>query len=70
MKTHYRHVPASAAIFGEGVVDLDHHTACGYIRENVTKNGDNVDCKICLKSEHMKHYHQINATGTDSQGCI
>ncbi len=44
-------------------------TACGYVRDSVTRNMDDVDCKHCLRSKEMQHYHQLNRSLTDSQGC-
>ena len=70
MKTHYWHFPESSMTDSASIHIINHHTACGFVRSDVSRNGDKVDCKLCLKSDHMKHYHQINATGTDSQGCI
>jgi hypothetical protein len=55
---------------GQSEYDYFHSTACGYIREFVTKSDDAVTCFYCLRSESMKHYHQINNTLTDSQGCF
>lgn len=54
---------------GQTEHEFKHQSACGYVRENITTNMDNVDCKHCLNSIHMVHYHAINKTLTDSQGC-
>lgn len=69
MKTHYKVTGVDCRDGGQTEFEYSHQTACGYVRDNVTTNGDYVDCELCLKSEAMKHYHQINNTFTDSQGC-
>lgn len=68
-KTHYKVEGVDARNQGQTVFEYNHQTACGYVRENVTTNGDNVDCKWCLNSIHMVHYHAINGTLSDAQGC-
>jgi len=68
-KTHYKIRGVDARNAGQTDFEHTHQTACGYVRDSVTTNGDNVDCKLCLKSIHMIHYHAINKTFTDSQGC-
>ena len=67
-KTHYRVTDVDYREQGQTEYQYTHQTACGYVRDGVTRNGDLVDCKLCLRSEGMKHYHQINGTFTDSQG--
>ena len=62
-KTHYKVTGVDDRQQGQN------QTACGYVRDNVSSNGDEVDCKLCLNSIHMVHYHAINGTITDSQGC-
>lgn len=69
MKTHLKIVGVDCRNMGQSEYDFTHQTACGYVRDNVTTNEDDVDCKLCLRSEEMKHYHQINSALTDSQGC-
>lgn len=68
-KTHYQNTDIDCRSQGQTEYEYRHSTACGYVRENVTRNGDSVDCKLCLNSIHMVHYHAINKTFTDSQGC-
>lgn len=68
-KTHYKVHGVDARNLGQTEFEYTHQTACGYVRDNVTTNGDHVDCKLCLRSEDMKHYHQTNGTFSDSQGC-
>lgn len=69
-KTHLKVSGVDARCMGQSNYDYNHQTACGYVRDNVTRNEDEVDCKLCLRSEDMKHYHQINKTFSDSQGCF
>ena len=69
MKTHLKIAGVDARAHGQTEFEYTHQTACGYVRDNVTTDGDKVDCKLCLRSEEMKHYHQINGSFTDSQGC-
>lgn len=68
-KIHLRVTGVDARGSGQTGFEYTHQTACGYIRGNVTGNMDKVDCKLCLRSDEMKHYHQINKTFSDSQGC-
>ena len=69
-QTHYKVLGIDARNQGQSQYEFDHQAACGYVRDEVTKNGDAVTCKLCLRSEHMKQYHRINGTLTDSSGCI
>ena len=69
MKTHFKIIGVEFRSAGQTEHEYTHQTACGYVRDNVTRNGDNVDCKSCLKSEEMEHYHSLNQTLSDSQGC-
>ena len=62
MKTHLKVSGFDCRDQGQTEFEYSHQTACGYVRKEVTTNGDGVDCKLCLKSEDMKHYHQINST--------
>jgi len=32
------------------------HTACGFVRDKVTLNNEDVTCKHCLHSEHMTEF--------------
>lgn len=68
-KTHLKITGVDARDCGQTEFEYTHQTACGYVRDNVTRNMDKVDCRLCLRSEEMKHYHQINKTLSDSQGC-
>ena len=61
-KTHLRVPGVDYRNMGQSEHEYTHQTACNYVRDNVTTNIDAVDCKLCLKSESMKHYHQINST--------
>ena len=69
LKTHLKITGIDARDMGQTEYEYQHQTACGYVRGKVTRNSDRVDCKLCLKSEHMEHYHRINGTLTDSSGC-
>ena len=68
-KTHLKITGIDAREQGQTEREFTHQTACGYVRDSVTRDGDGVDCKLCLNSIHMVHYHDINSTLTDSQGC-
>ncbi|MFV8385060.1 hypothetical protein ACNO5E_13305 [Vibrio parahaemolyticus] len=68
-KTHLKVSGVDARNSGQTQFEYTHQTACGYVRENVTRNMDKVDCKHCLRSKEMQHYDQLNGTLTDSQGC-
>jgi len=68
-KTHLKIEGVDARSLGQSDFNHSHQSACGYVRDNVTTNEDQVDCFYCLRSEEMKHYHKINGTLTDSQGC-
>lgn len=62
-KTHYKISGVDCRNQGQTEFEYSHQTACGYVRESVSANGDDVDCELCLKSIHMVHYHSINNTG-------
>lgn len=67
-KTHFKIDGVDYRDGGQTDFEHSHQTACGYVRNEVAKNGDRVDCKRCLNSIHMVHYHAINKTPTDSHG--
>ncbi|MBT2909681.1 hypothetical protein PL84_03675 [Vibrio anguillarum] len=69
-KTHLKVKGIDARNSGQTQYEYEHQTACGYVRDNVTRDMDSVDCFYCLRSEEMRHYHQINKGFTDSQGCF
>ena len=69
MKTHLKVNGVDARSLGQAEFDYQHQTACGYVRNNVTRNEEEVDCFYCLRSDEMKHYHKINGTFTDPSGC-
>ena len=52
MKTHFKILGVDLRENGQSEYEYQHQTACGYVRKNVTKNGDLVDCKLCLQSLH------------------
>jgi hypothetical protein len=62
-KTHFQIIGVDFHKSGKTEYKYTHQTACGYVRDDVTSNGDNVDCELCLKSIHMVHYHAINESG-------
>ncbi len=59
-KTHLKIICVDHGTQGKTEFNNSHRAACGYVRDKVSIDGDAVDCKLCLRSEHMKHYHQIN----------
>jgi hypothetical protein len=68
-KTHLKITGVDCRDQGQTQYEYSHQAACGYTRDNVTRNEDSVDCFYCLRSKEMEHYHQLNSTFTDSQGC-
>ncbi len=68
-KTHLKITGVDCRDRGQTQFEFTHQTACGYVRDNVTTNMDEVDCFYCLRSKEMEHYHKINKSFTDSQGC-
>ena len=68
IKTHLKVSGVDCRGQGQTDFEYEHQTACGYVRDDVTRDGDGVDCKLCLNSIHMIHYHAINKAMTDSQG--
>lgn len=68
-KTHLKVSGVDARSSGQTQFEYAHQTACGYVRDNVTRNMDHVDCSLCLRSKEMKQYNQLNKSLTDSQGC-
>lgn len=68
-KTHYKIEGVDARHLGQSEFEYTHQSACGYVRDNVSEDGDMVDCKLCLKSKEMELYHRINKTFTDFSGC-
>lgn len=68
-KTHLKVTGVDCRGIGQSQFEYDHQTACGYVRDKVIRNEDYVDCKLCLRSKEMDHYHLLNSTLSDSQGC-
>jgi hypothetical protein len=62
-KVHYKITGVDFRKNGQTEYEYIHQAACGYVRNEVTPNGDHVDCELCLRSIHMVHYHAINRTG-------
>jgi hypothetical protein len=62
-KMHYKITGADYRKNGQTEFEYTHQAACGYVRDNVTTNGDDVDCELCIRSIHMVQYHAINKTG-------
>lgn len=68
-KAHFKIEGIDCRYMGQTEYDYRHQAACGYVRENVTRNESAVDCFYCLNSVHMISYHASNKTDTDSEGC-
>ena len=64
-KTHFKIIGVDCRKQGQTEFEYLHQTACGYVRNNVTQDGDRVDCKLCINSVHMNNYYAINKTMTD-----
>jgi len=54
VKMHLRIKGVDARSQGQTDYEYSHQTACGYVRSCVTPHKAYVDCKLCVKSEHMK----------------
>jgi len=48
-KTHMKIKGVDARNQGQTEFEYTHQAACGYVRDNVTSNKLNVDCKLCLR---------------------
>ena len=48
-KTHKRAFGADCRSLGQTEFEYTHTALCGYVRENVTFNDDDVTCKLCLR---------------------
>ena len=68
-KTHYKIIGTDARNQGQTEFEYQNQTACGYVRDSVTDNPDQVDCELCWRSKHMEHTKAINSSFSDSQGC-
>lgn len=64
-KVHLKINGVDCRDMGQTEYEYSHQAACGYVRDRVTTNGDAVDCKLCLRSDEMKHYHQLNKSWVD-----
>lgn len=53
MKMHLKVKGIDARKCGQTEFEYSHQTACGYVRNNVTTNKNNVDCFYCLRSKQM-----------------
>ena len=51
-KMHYKISGNDCRKQGQSEHEYTHQSACGYVRDNVTTNGDEVDCHWCLQSIH------------------
>ena len=48
-KTHFKITGVDCRNQGQSEYEYGHQTACGYVRDLVTKNKRKVDCKLCLR---------------------
>lgn len=53
-KTHLKVTGADHRNSGQTQFEYDHQTACGYVRDNITRNSKQVDCKLCIKAKKIK----------------
>ncbi|ATC60212.1 hypothetical protein [Vibrio anguillarum] len=53
-KTHLKVSGVDARESGQTQFEYDHQTACGYVRNSVTINMDDVDCQHCLRSKEIR----------------
>lgn len=60
MKTHLMVLGVDCRNMGQTEYEYTHQAACGYVRENVTRNKHSVDCKICINSEAYKNALKFN----------
>lgn len=67
-KTHLKITGVGCRDQGRTDFEYSHQTACGYVRDDVSDNGADVNCNYCLNSVQMVDYHAINKTLTDLQG--
>ncbi|AIW22330.1 hypothetical protein F0267_01430 [Vibrio coralliilyticus] len=65
-KTHLKVSGVDARNSGQTQFEFTHQTACGYVRDNVTRNMDHVNCFYCLRSKEMQNYLQIKKSFKDS----
>lgn len=70
MKTHLLVDGVDCRDMGQTEFEYSHQTACGYVRDQVTYNMDEVDCFYCLLSKEMEAHHLINKTLDEIQGCF
>ncbi len=54
MKTHFHTTNRAVLAACPDYYTWSKQTACGYMRELVTSNPNDVDCLYCLRSEQMK----------------
>jgi hypothetical protein len=48
-KVHLKITGVDARSQGQTEHENSHQTACGFVRDNVTKNNENITCFYCLK---------------------
>jgi len=53
-KTHFKVRGVDARDNGQTEYEYNHQTACGYVRNNVTKNKDEVDCFYCQRLQQTE----------------
>ena len=62
-KVHLKVKGVDARGHGQTQFEYDHQAACGYVRDNVTSDIDDVDCFYCLRSKEMQE-RKINKSLT------
>lgn len=69
MRTHFKVEGEDLRGKGMSEWNYNHQTACHRISDNLTSNGDNVDCKMCTKSKGMQYYRDSNRGSSIASGC-
>lgn len=49
LKTHYKHMGIDYRDLGQTDHEYNNSTKCGFVRNEVTYNIDEVDCKLCWR---------------------
>jgi len=58
-KTHLKVSGVDCRNQGQTEYEYSHQTACGYIRQNVTRVTADVTCFYCLRTDEMKAIKQV-----------
>lgn len=67
-KTHKYQSHGDYRSAGQSQYEYDHSTACGYVRDEATRAGSEVTCKLCLRKIAKTNNAELTGRGAPEAG--